>query len=218
MFTGMTAGVFLSSDIFEITAQNISCTKSVRYLLSLPLLPDSAGVHTAGESNMGDFVSKSVVRSSERVLATPLAGKAVANTIVGSILADNPWGCTPYLSGGENVPAVTKSAESYSGAVIYENNDGKQIGRISVRSPAPGAFDTAIAAILGNNAIATAMGGTPSHDSSDDTFSITLKCHAANGELYNVNFRRDKVTLSSYESDSIRNAIEAWADTVSELA
>ncbi|KAF5091721.1 hypothetical protein DSECCO2_01110 [anaerobic digester metagenome] len=175
-------------------------------------------MHTAGESNMADFVSKSVVKSAERVLATPLAGKAVLNTIIGNILVDNPWGCTSYISGGDTLPAVAKSSEYYTGTVIYENNDGKQVGRISVRSPASGAFDTTIASILANSAIETAMGGTPSHDSSEDGFNITLKCHAENGELYNVSFKRDKVSISSYESDSILTTVETWADTVSELA
>ena len=167
---------------------------------------------------MADFVSKSVVKSAERVLATPLASKAALNTIIGDILADNPWGCTPYTSGGDNLPAVAKSSEYYSGAVIYENNEGKQVGRVSIRSPTSTSFDTSIATILANTAIETAMGGTASHDSSDDGFSVTLKCHTASGELYNVSFRRDKVSITSYESDGIRTTIETWADTVSDLA
>lgn len=143
---------------------------------------------------MADFVSKSVVKSAERVLATPLASKAVVNTIVGNILADNPWGCTPYQSGGETLPTVTKSTEYYSGTVIYENNDGKQVGRISVRAPSSGAFDTTVSTLLTQAGLETAMGGTASHDSSEDGFSVTLKCHAANGELYNVAFKREKVS------------------------
>lgn len=75
-----------------------------------------------GEKTMADFVSKSTVKSAERVLATPFASKAAMNTIIGTILADNPWGCTPYLSGGENLPAVQKSTENYTGTVIYESD------------------------------------------------------------------------------------------------
>ena len=167
---------------------------------------------------MADFVSKSVVKSAERVLATPLASKATLNTIVGNILADNPWGCTPYQSGGETLPAVAKSSEYYSGTIIYENNEGKQVGRISVRAPSSGAFDTNIATILANATLSTAMGGTASHDSSEDGFSVTLKCHAANGELYNVTFKRDKVSVTSYESDAVLTTIETWADTIPALA
>ncbi|WP_239441561.1 hypothetical protein [Methanospirillum hungatei] len=66
---------------------------------------------------MADFVSKSVVKSSVRELSSPLASKAELNTIIGTILADNPWGCTPYTSGGETLPAVSKSSEYYSGTI-----------------------------------------------------------------------------------------------------
>ena len=72
--------------------------------------------------------------------------------------------------------------------------------------------------ILANTALETAMGGTASHDSSEDSFTVTLKGHPASGELFNVRFTRDTVTISSYESDSILTTVETWADTVSELA
>ncbi|MGV8109604.1 hypothetical protein [Methanospirillum sp.] len=62
------------------------------------------------------------------------------------------------------------------------------------------------------------MGGTGSHDNSEDGYSVTLKCHTASGEFYNVTFKREKVTISSYESDTILTIVETWADTVSALA
>jgi len=167
---------------------------------------------------MADFVSKSTVKSAERILATPFSNKAALNTLIGDILVDNPWGCTSYVSGGENLPAVSKSSEYYSGTIIYENNDGKQIGRISVKSQSSTGFDTTVTNVLANEALETAMGGTGSHDSSEDGFSITLKCHAANGELFNVTFKRDKVSVTSYESDAILTTIETWADTIAALA
>lgn len=167
---------------------------------------------------MGDFVNKSTVSNAERVLATPFASKAAMNTIIGTILAENPWGCTPYMSAGETIPAVVKGTENYTGAVIYENNDGKQVGRISVRSPSSGSFDTTVSNLLANAAIETAMGGTASHDSSDDRFVVALKCHSSTGERYTVTFRRDRITISSFESSTIKDTIETWADTVSELA
>jgi len=167
---------------------------------------------------MADFTPKSTVKSAERKLTTPLASKTVLNTIIGNILADNPWGCTPYLSGGESLPAVAKSSEYYSGKIIYENTDAKVVGSVSIKAPSSGGFDTIVSNILANTGLETAMGGTASHDSSEDGFSVTLKCHAANGELYNVRFSRDAVTVTSYESDSILTTIETWADTVTELA
>lgn len=86
------------------------------------------------------------------------------NTIIGDILVDNPWGCTPYVSGGETIPAVQNSSEYYKGTVIYENDDGKQVGRVSVRSPGVAGFDSNIATILANIVISTAMGGVSSHE------------------------------------------------------
>lgn len=167
---------------------------------------------------MADFVSKSVVKRVERVLATPFASKTTLNSLISTILADNPWGCTPYISGGESLPAVMKSSESYSGTIVFENTEGKQVGKVSVRAPTAASFDTVVSKILADSSLGSAMGATGSHDSSDDVFSVTLKCHAPNGELYNVTFRRDKVSISSFESDSILTTIESWADTVSDLA
>jgi hypothetical protein len=39
-----------------------------------------------------------------------------------------------------------------------------------------------------------------------------------NGEIYSVTFKRDSVTLSSYEADSIRTGLENWADAIGILA
>ncbi|WP_181391519.1 hypothetical protein ACKUB1_03040 [Methanospirillum stamsii] len=58
------------------------------------------------------------------------------------------------------------------------------------------------------------MGGTGSHDSSEDGCSVILKYHTDTGELYNVGFKREKITVSSDEADSILTTIETWADTV----
>ncbi len=167
---------------------------------------------------MADFVSKSTVKSAERKLTTPFATKAAMNTIIGNILADNPWGCTSYISGGETLPAVSKSTEYYSGKVVYENNEAKAVGYVNIKAPSSTGFDTCISNILAAADLETAMGGVASHDNSEDNFSVTLKCHAANGELYNVRFSRDAVTVTSYEADSILTTIETWADTVPELA
>jgi hypothetical protein len=41
------------------------------------------------------------------------------------------------------------------------------------------------------------MGGSPSHDSLEDAFSCTFKCHDANSEFYTVCINRDSLTVSS---------------------
>jgi lipoate-protein ligase A len=79
-------------------------------------------------------------------------------------------------------------------------------------------FTSGIAAVLANTANGTAHGGSAVHDADRDTFSVVLKCHDPNGELYFVTFSRQQVALSSYEDESIRTVIETWADGVTALA
>ena len=72
--------------------------------------------------------------------------------------------------------------------------------------------------MLGNAALATAMGGTAVHATDDDSFSAALRCHAASGEVFTLALSRTKVTLSSHEDDAIRSTVENWADAVPALA
>jgi hypothetical protein len=66
--------------------------------------------------------------------------------------------------------------------------------------------------------VTAAHAGTPVHDTENDSFSVTLRCHDQNGELYNVTFSRDRVTVQSYSDDAILAKVETWADTVPQLA
>jgi hypothetical protein len=45
------------------------------------------------------------------------------------------------------------------------------------------AFTAIVNDIVANAALATAMGGTAVHATDSDTFSATIKCHDANGEV-----------------------------------
>jgi len=66
--------------------------------------------------------------------------------------------------------------------------------------------------------LATAHGGTANHDPDEDSYSATLRCHDANGELYYVNFSRDRISVTSYSADAILTKVETWADSVPALA
>jgi hypothetical protein len=167
---------------------------------------------------MADFTQKSVTKSAERKLTTPIDTVANFLALVQDVIDNNPWGCTSYTSNGAPIAGVVRGSESYSGKIVYENTEAKTVGQISVRAPTSAAFSTDVSTILATTAINTAMGGTPSHDSSEDSFSCSLKCHAANDEHYSVTFKRDSVVVSSYEADSILTGIETWADTVAILA
>ena len=167
---------------------------------------------------MGDFVQKSVTRSAARVLATPIEDAATFNTIVAGVISDNPFGCTAYQYGEESMPAVEKTKERYTAKIAYQDLEAKTVGLVTAQSPSLAAYNANVTAILADAAVATAMGGTAVHALEDDTFSATLKCHAASGEIFTLTFSRTALTLASYEDDAIRTTVEAWADTVPALA
>ena len=59
-------------------------------------------------------------------------------------------------------------------------------------------FSAGIAALAGAAAVNSAHAGVPVHAEESDSYSATVRCHDASGELYNVTFSRDRVTLQSY--------------------
>ena len=167
---------------------------------------------------MANFVQKSVTKSATRVLAAPIGDVAAFTEVVDEILTTNPFGCTAYQSGTENLPAVEKTREAYTARVVYEDNEARAVGTVSARCPTVAAYTANVATVLANAALATAMGGTAVHASDSDTFGVALRCHAASGEIYTLALSRTKLTLSSYEDDAILAAVEAWADAVPALA
>jgi len=167
---------------------------------------------------MADFTQKSVTKSAERKLTTPIDTMANFVTLVNDFITNNPLGCVSYVSAGQTIAGVVKGSEYFSGKVVYEDAVAKTVGQISVKAPSSSAFNTDISTIIATAALGTAMGGTPSHDSSGDSFSTTVKCHHSNGENFSLTFKRDAITISSYEADAILTAVETWADTVTALA
>ena len=167
---------------------------------------------------MADFAPNTNVKSAVRKLATPIADIASFNTIVQNVILNNPFGCISYMSGGVNHPPVEKTKESYTARFLYQDTDAKTIGKGAESYDTITGFSAGITSVLANTANNTAHGGTPVHAAANDSFSVSLKCHDPNGELYMVNFSRQQVTLSSYEDDSIRANLETWADAVPALA
>ena len=74
-----------------------------------------------------------------------------------------------------------------------------------------------IAAVISNMANIAAHGGKVKHIRLADLFSVTLKCHDPDGDIYFLSIARDRVTLSSYSDDGIRTRVEAWTESVPEL-
>jgi len=170
------------------------------------------------ENNMADYVQKTNIKSAVRKLANPIADVSAFNTLVQTIITSNPFGCVSYMSSGVNHPPVEKTRETYTAKFVYQDEDAKTIGNGSESYNTMAGFTAGIAAVVANTANNTAHGGTPVHDEENDTFSVTLKCHDPNGELYFVNLSRKQVTISSYEADAIRTVIETWSDGVTALA
>ena len=167
---------------------------------------------------MADFVQNGNVKTAVRELAEPIADVAAFNTIVQSVITDNPFACVAYMTAGESHPAVEKTKESFTAKFFYQDGDAENVGNGSHKFNTLAGFNAGVTAVLAASAISTAHGGTVIHDADKDTFSATLKCHDANGELYMVNFGRERISISSYSDDAIRTKVETWADTVAALA
>lgn len=167
---------------------------------------------------MADFAQNTNVKSAVRKLASPIEDITAFNALIQSVILNNPFGCVSYMSSGTNHPPVEKTKETYTAKFVYQNSLAKSIGTGSESYNSISGYTAGITAVLANTANVTAHGGTPVHNEGADNFSATLKYHDPNGELYQVNFSRQQVTISSYEDDAIRTRIETWADGVPALA
>ena len=167
---------------------------------------------------MGDFVQNSIVKSAVRTLAEPFADLATFNSVVGSLITGNPFACVEYMTAGVTHDPVEKTKETYVAKIVYGDLDAKTVGTDSGKYNSVAGFTAGATAMLANAANITAHTGTPSRDFAGDTYSASVRCHDPNGELYYVTFSRDQVSLTSYSDDGIRVKVEAWADSVPELA
>ncbi len=167
---------------------------------------------------MADFIQKTIVKTAIRQLANPIADVAAFNTIVQSVLTDNPFGCVAYTTAGVDHPAVEKTKETYVAKIFYQDADAKTVGTDNVKFNSVAGFNAGAAALLASAALTTAHAGTPVRDLDNETYSATIRCRDPNGELYMVTLGRENVSLTSYSDDSIRTKVETWADTVPALA
>jgi predicted RNA methylase len=166
---------------------------------------------------MADFTPNTNVKSAVRKLAAPIADIEVFNSVVQSVILNNPFGCVSYMSAGVNHPPVEKTKETYTAKFVFEDENVKRVGSSSESYDTKAGFAAGISAVIANTANNAAHGGTPYHDPEGDTFSATVKCHDPTGEMYFLNISRRQVSLSSYEDDSIRARVETWADSVPAL-
>jgi len=137
--------------------------------------------------------------------------------LVRSLILANPLGCTSYQSTKKHHPPVQKVREMYTAKFIYLDEKGKRIGSGSEVYNSVEGYENGIAAVISNMANIASHRGKVRHIPGADLFSVTLKCHDPNGELYFLSIARNRVTLSSYSDEGIRTRVERWADGVPEL-
>ena len=167
---------------------------------------------------MPDFRVRPGTKSALRRLRNPIADIAAFDTIVQSLIRENPLGCTPWYSRRKNHPPVEKLREMFTAKFEYRHGTQKRIGTgIDMYDSVEG-YETGIASVISNMANIASHRGKVRHRKDADLFSVMLRCHDSHGEIYYLNIARDRITLSSYSSDEIRKRVEQWADSVPALA
>ncbi|WP_332449887.1 hypothetical protein [Methanoculleus sp.] len=167
---------------------------------------------------MADFVQKTVNKSAVRDLAVPIATVTSFNTLVESVIADNPFGCVGYTTkAGETIAPVVRNREHYTAKVNFLDGEGKRVGTVSLQSPSIAAFEANAAEALANATLAAAMGGYAERDFGGESYYCQLKCHDPSGDDYYVTFTRKTVRVSSYQDDAIKGKVDTWADDVPAL-
>jgi hypothetical protein len=167
---------------------------------------------------MADFVQQSITKSATRTLTTPIADADTFETLVEAVVTNNPFACTAYTVGGVAMNPVEITKRSYGARLVWEDVDAKNVGTTTEKYSTKAGFNAGVAVIMANAPLATAHVGTPIHDPDLDTYSATIRCHDANGEVYTVTVSRDHIDVTSYSDDAILAKVETWADGQAALA
>ena len=139
------------------------------------------GPRAGAMRTMADFVQSSESKNAVRELATPIPDVATFNTIVASVITDNPFECVGYMTAGVTHDPVEKIRESYTAKVVYQDVNARTVGNDSSKFNSVAGFNAGAAALLADAALAAAHGGTAVRDTENESFSATLRCHDANG-------------------------------------
>jgi hypothetical protein len=167
---------------------------------------------------MTHFRQKPGTRSASRSLKRPFPDAGAFDAVVQSLRLANPLGCISYMSARRNHPPVEIVREMYTAKFVYTGADGKRVGTGSEVYDSREGYETGIAAVISNMANLASHRGKVRHVPAADRFSVLLKCHDPNGELYFISLARDRVIVASYMDDAIRKRVEHWADTVPGLS
>ncbi|HPY60827.1 MAG TPA: hypothetical protein PLG55_08915 [Methanospirillum sp.] len=83
---------------------------------------------------MADFAQTATVKIAVRELAAPIDSMKTFTSIINDILTNKLWGCAMYEEAEITLPGVLMASESYTGRIIYENNEAKTVGAISIKA------------------------------------------------------------------------------------
>jgi len=166
---------------------------------------------------MTHFRERPGSKSASRRLKHPFPDSAAFSAVVQVLQLNNPLGCTSYYAQKRNFPPVIVVRERYTAKFVYLDTTGKQVGTSSEVYDSPDGYETGCASMITNMANIASHRGRVKHIRDADLFSVTLKCHDPSGELYFLSLARNRITVSSYANDAIRQKVEAWADSVPEL-
>lgn len=167
---------------------------------------------------MAHFNQKPGTKSATHYLKKPLPDATVFDAVVQSLVMNNPLNCVSYMGGRKNHPPVEKVREMYTAKFVYENPDRKRIGTGQEMYNSLEGYQYGIAAVISNMANIAAHRGKVRHIPHADLFSVILKCHDPDGELYFLSIARNRLTVASYADDEILRRVARWTDSVPALA
>jgi len=167
---------------------------------------------------MAHFNQKPGTKSATHYLKKPFPDIIVFDAVVRSLIMNNPLNCASYMSRKKSHPPVEKVREMYTAKFVYENPDRKRIGTGQEMYNSLEGYQYGIAAVISNMANVAAHRGKVRHIPHADLFSVILKCHDSDGELYFLSIARDRLTVSSYVNDEIRKRVEQWTARMPTLA
>ena len=166
---------------------------------------------------MTQFRQRPGTKSATKILDTPFPDITAFDTVIRSLILNNPLGCTSYRTLRKHYPPVRKTREMYTARFVYLDPEGKQVGIGLDRYDSVEGYETGIAAVISNMANIASHRGKVRHVKDADLFSVLLKCHDSEGELYFLSIARDRITVSSYSDDTIRERVRKWTGSVPEL-
>ncbi|MFA4877669.1 MAG: hypothetical protein WC586_09655 [Methanoregula sp.] len=166
---------------------------------------------------MPDFRQRPGTRKTYRRLKNPIADIAAFDAVLRTLIFDNPLGCTSYNARRKHFPPVQKVREIYTAKFEYRNESRKRVGTTIETYDSLEGYETGIAAVISNMANIFSHRGRVKHIPAADLFSVMLRCHDPGDGLYFIHLARNRITLSSYNNDGIKEKFEHWAATVPEL-